>query len=238
MRPLAVRSCRLSAIALPLAVVLAAGCSATQGETAPSDEDGAVGRADTKSMHVIAVSDTAGLDRAIFAGGCFWCLETAFEDVPGVRAAISGFVGGDESDPTYDEVSAARTGHTEAVLVSFDPGTISYARLLETFWVNHDPTTGDRQFCDRGRQYRPGIFYLDETQRRLAEASVAWARERLLADAPIVTEISPATPFWPAEAYHQDFYRKNPVRYTTYRIGCGRDARLARLWGPDAAAKH
>jgi peptide-methionine (S)-S-oxide reductase len=140
-------------------------------------------------------------------------------------------------DPTYEDVSHGRTGHTEAVLVTFDPAIVSYEKLLEIFWVNHDPTTNDRQFCDRGRQYRPGIFYRDEEQRRLAEASVTWAKERARFDEPILTEITKSTPFWPAEKYHQDFYKQSPVRYQSYRIGCRRDARLKELWG-EAATVH
>jgi arabinofuranosyltransferase len=184
-----------------------------------------------KRKYVITDADTLGLSRAIFAGGCFWCEETAFEDVPGVQAVISGYVGGQEVDPTYEDVSAGRTGHTEAVLVTFDPGVVSYQALLEIFWVNHDPTTNDRQFCDQGRQYRPGVFYVSEQQERLAEESVEWAKARRRFEEPILTEISAATPFWPAEEYHQDFYRKNPGRYISYRSGCRRDARLRELWG-------
>jgi len=217
-------------------LAVAAGCVAREGDSIGTSE-AAPAAVDDHSMYVLAQADTAGLARAIFAGGCFWCEETAFEDVKGVRAVVSGYVGGAESNPTYDQVSSGETGHAEAVLVTYDPKVIAYPRLLEIFWVNHDPTTGDRQFCDRGHQYRAGIFYLNETQKRLAEASKAWALEHRRFKEPIVTEISPATPFWPAEVYHQDFYRKNPVRYRTYRLGCGRDARLAQLWGA-GAAKH
>jgi peptide-methionine (S)-S-oxide reductase len=219
--------------ALMLVLALAAGCSATGGDTAAAAGTGGTGHVDENAMYVLTKADTAGLDRAIFAGGCFWCEETAFEGVPGVKAVISGFDGGREAHPTYEQVSSGSTGHAESVLVTYDPKQISYTRLLQIFWVNHDPTTHDREFCDRGHQYRPAIFTLDADQKKLAEASVAWARAHLKVDEPIVTEISPATPFWPAENYHQDFYRKNPVRYRAYRLGCGRDARLARLWGAD-----
>jgi peptide-methionine (S)-S-oxide reductase len=221
---------RLAFACLGLAL-LAAACGARDGGAASSTP----GAFNEKAKHVIAEADTAGLSRAIFAGGCFWCEETAFEGVPGVRAVVSGYVGGQETDPSYDDVSWGRTGHAEAVLVAFDAAVVPYEKLLEIFWVNHDPTTNDRQFCDGGRQYRPGIFYLDEEQKRLAEASVAWAKERARFDEPIVTEITAATPFWPAEEYHQDFWRKSPARYQSYRLGCRRDARLAELWGGDAA---
>jgi len=211
---------------------LAAACGARDGGASTGSAD----KPSDHAMYVITEADTAGLARAIFAGGCFWCEETAFEGVEGVNAVISGFVGGDEQNPTYEDVSWGRTGHAEAVLVAFDPEVVSYERLLEIFWVNHDPTTKDRQFCDQGRQYRPGIFWLDEEQKRLAEASVAWAKEHARFHEPIVTEITPAGPFWPAENYHQDFWRKSPVRYHSYRLGCRRDARLAELWG--SAARH
>ena len=216
-----------------------AGCAAPRNESRA-----AAGTAGTDAAHatgepkyVIAPADTARRSLAIFAAGCFWCAETAFEDVKGVKAVISGYVGGEEQDPTYEQVSSGETGHAEAVLVSFNPAVVSYERLLEVFWVNHDPTTPDRQFCDRGHQYRPGIFYRDEEQKRLAEASVEWALEHRRFSGEIVTEISPATAFWPAEEYHQDFYKKSPLRYTSYRTGCGRDSRLAQLWG-QATAKH
>jgi peptide-methionine (S)-S-oxide reductase len=225
------RSSRTTWLALG-SVALLASCGTRNGSRAVSDE-----AAGSKPRYMITEADTTGFTQAIFAGGCFWCEETAFEDVEGVAAVISGYVGGEEMDPTYEDVSHGRTGHTEAVLVTFDPAIVSYEKLLEIFWVNHDPTTNDRQFCDRGRQYRPGIFYRDEEQRRLAEASVTWAKERARFDEPILTEITKATPFWPAEKYHQDFYKQSPVRYQSYRIGCRRDARLKELWG-EAATVH
>jgi peptide-methionine (S)-S-oxide reductase len=217
-----------------LSCALIAACSTRNGGGTASS---AGGTPPEKAKYVIAAADTAGLSQAIFAGGCFWCEETAFEDVPGVRAVISGYVGGNEPNPSYEDVSSGLTGHTEAVLVVFDAKVVSYEELLQIFWVNHDPTTNDRQFCDRGRQYRPGIFYRTAEQKRLAEASVSWAKERALFDGPFLTEISPATPFWPAENYHQDFYEKSPIRYASYRLGCRRDGRLAELWG-GAQAKH
>ncbi|MEQ8233592.1 MAG: peptide-methionine (S)-S-oxide reductase MsrA [Gammaproteobacteria bacterium] len=172
-----------------------------------------------------------GLATAIFAGGCFWCMEGPFDVLDGVVSTTSGYIGGDVVDPTYEQVSAGGTGHAEAVEVVYDPGRISYERLLEVFWRNVDPTTADRQFCDRGTQYRPAIFVLDAEQRAAAEAS----RAALAADKPfpgeIVVAIETAGAFYAAEEYHQDFYRKNPFRYRFYRTNCGRDRRLEELWG-------
>ena len=166
---------------------------------------------------------------ATFAGGCFWCMQPPFDALPGVISTTAGYTGGKKVNPTYEEVSAGNTGHAEAVEVVYDPALISYARLLEVFWRNVDPLTANRQFCDTGNQYRTAIFYHDATQRRLAEASRAelekgrgWR---------IVTEIVPAGPFYRAEAYHQGYYKKNPIRYKLYRTGCGRDQRLKELWG-------
>lgn len=172
-----------------------------------------------------------GLATATFAAGCFWCVEEAFDKLPGVVTTTSGYTGGSTSAPTYQQVSSGTTGHTEAVQVTYDPDKLSYERLLEQFWLNHDPTVDDRQFCDVGTQYRPSIFYHDEEQRRLAEASKeAWKLKKPFKE-PIVTPIVAATRFWPAEDYHQDYYRKNPIRYRFYTSGCGRYARLDSLWG-------
>ena len=172
---------------------------------------------------------------ATFAGGCFWCMEPPFDKLPGVSATISGYIGGQKVNPTYQEVSAGRTGHTEAVQVVYDPKKVTYEKLLEVFWVNIDPTVKDRQFCDTGSQYRSGIFYHDEKQRKAAEASKAALEKSKPFKEPIVTEIQMAGTFYPAEDYHQDYYQKNPVRYQLYRQGCGRDARLRQLWGDKAA---
>jgi peptide-methionine (S)-S-oxide reductase len=172
-----------------------------------------------------------GLARATFAGGCFWCMEPPFDGLPGVVSTTSGYAGGGKDNPTYEEVSAGITGHAEVVQVAYDPTKISYERLLDVFWRNIDPTTGDRQFCDRGTQYRPAIFFHDEAQKRAAEASKRKIEQSGKLPGPIATQIVPLTKFYPAEEYHQDFYKKNPVRYKTYRFGCGRDARLAELWG-------
>src|SRR3954462_11034978 len=170
-------------------------------------------------------------DKAIFAAGCFWCTEAAFQDIPGVVSAVSGYTGGNLKNPSYEQVSSGRTGHAEAVLVTFDPAKVSYEKLLDTFWLNHDPTTKDRQFCDSGSQYRPGIFYTSAEQKQLAEASKAkWDKEKPFRQ-PILTEITQAGAFYPAEDYHQDYYKKNPLQYKFYVTGCGRYNRLDNLWG-------
>jgi len=169
--------------------------------------------------------------KATFAGGCFWCVEEAFEKVPGVSAAVSGYMDGKTKNPTYEQVSSGMTGHTEVVEVTYDPAKVTYEKLLEAFWLNHDPTTMERQFCDGGSQYRPGIYWHTEEQRKAAEASKAkWDKDKPFKDR-IVTPIVKATQFWPAEDYHQDYYKKNPVRYQFYVSGCGRYARLDGLWG-------
>lgn len=173
----------------------------------------------------------AGLAKAIFAGGCFWCMEGPFDELEGVISTTSGYTGGTVENPTYEEVSAGRTGHTESVEVVYDPKKVTYERLLTTFWRNIDPTKADRQFCDVGTQYRPAIFYFTEEQRQLAEHSRKELSQHKRFPEPIVTEVTKATTFYPAEEYHQDFYQKNPLRYKFYRLGCGRDARLAELWG-------
>lgn len=173
----------------------------------------------------------AGTERAIFAGGCFWCVEHLFDQVEGVVATTSGYIGGHTENPTYQEVSAGGTGHAEAVEVLYDPERVSYGKLLEIFWRGIDPTTPDRQFCDQGSQYRAAIFHLNEEQRRLAEESRAALEREKPFPQPVVTEITAATRFYPAEEYHQDYHHKNPIRYTYYRFGCGRDRRLAELWG-------
>ncbi len=171
---------------------------------------------------------------ATFAGGCFWCMESDFDKVPGVVATISGYTGGTKANPTYEEVSSGRTGHAESVEVYFDPKKVSYEKLLEVFWRNVDPTVKDRQFCDTGSQYRTAIFWHDEAQKQAAEASKRRVEQTKPFKEPIVTEIVKAGPFYRAEEYHQDFYTKNPVRYQLYRTGCGRDARLKELWGARA----
>ena len=174
--------------------------------------------------------DAGELAAAIFAGGCFWCMEPPFDKLDGVISTTSGYTGGHVADPSYEQVSRGNTGHAEAVRVVYDPTRISYERLLDTFWHNVDPLDAGGQFCDRGDQYRSEIFYLNGKQKRLAEAS----REALAAsgrlDGRIATKITEAGPFYPAEEYHQDYYRKNPIRYQFYRFSCGRDGRLDELW--------
>jgi peptide-methionine (S)-S-oxide reductase len=173
-------------------------------------------------------------EKATFAGGCFWCMEAPFDKLPGVVSVTSGYTGGSVLNPTYKQVSAGGTGHTEAVQVVYDPSRIGYDKLLDVYWVNTDPTVDDRQFCDVGAQYRPGIFYHSEQQRLLALKSKEVLGKTKTFKEPIVTEITQAGEFYPAEEYHQHYYKKNPIRYRYYRNGCGRDQRLKVLWG-DAA---
>ncbi len=172
--------------------------------------------------------------RAVFAGGCFWCMEPPFEKIDGVRAVTSGYTGGQTRNPTYEQVSAGVTGHAEAIEILYDPSKVSYETLLEVFWHNIDPLVGNAQFCDHGSQYRSAIFTLDETQKRLAEESKRKIEDSKRFAKPIQTQIVAAPTFYPAEEYHQDFYKKNPTRYYSYRAGCGRDQRLQELWGKDA----
>lgn len=170
------------------------------------------------------------LATAIFAGGCFWCVEADFEKLPGVVEAESGYTGGHLANPTYEQVSHGGTGHAESVRVTYDPAKVNYEQLLDYFWHHIDPTVKDRQFCDVGEQYRSAIFYQNEAQKKAAEASKT-ALERSGKLAHIYTMIVPASAFYPAEDYHQDYYKKNPLRYKFYRTGCGRDARVNEIWG-------
>jgi len=169
------------------------------------------------------------LAKATFAGGCFWCMEPPYDELEGVISTISGYTGGTKKNPTYEQVSAGTTGHTEAVEITYDPKKVSYEKLLDVFWRNIDPLTANAQFCDSGSQYRSGVFYHDQTQKTLAEASKKRVQSRF--KQPIVTEIVQASEFYPAEDYHQDYYKKNPIRYKFYRYSCGRDKRLQELWG-------
>ena len=207
----------LAAVSLVL-MLAGIGCAGSTAGTTPDGAD--LGR---------AVPDDAAV--ATFAGGCFWCMEPPFEKLDGVFTVVSGYTGGSEVAPSYEQVSAGRTGHAEAVEVRYDPGKVSYATLLRTYWRSIDPTDPGGQFADRGAQYRAAIFYHDEGQRELAEAS----REELAAsgpfDAPIVADIVAAGPFYTAEEYHQDYYKKNPTRYKEYRRGSGREGFLERTWG-------
>ncbi|HEY7530731.1 MAG TPA: peptide-methionine (S)-S-oxide reductase MsrA [Gemmatimonadota bacterium] len=176
-----------------------------------------------------AVPSTVAL--ATFAGGCFWCMEPPFDEVEGVLSTTSGYTGGKVRNPTYEEVSAGGTGHAEALRVEYDPAKVSYRELLDVFWRNIDPLVENRQFCDVGEQYRSAIFYHDEEQRRLAEETKRGIEASGRFDRPVATEIVPAGEFWPAEEYHQDYYRKNPIRYKFYSFNCGRERRLRELWG-------
>ncbi|HEU0133248.1 MAG TPA: peptide-methionine (S)-S-oxide reductase MsrA [Allosphingosinicella sp.] len=169
------------------------------------------------------------LASAVFAGGCFWCTESDFDKIPGVVSTTSGYSGGRLANPTYEQVSAGGTGHIEVVKVVYDPSKVSYQRLVARFFRTIDPTDGGGQFCDRGSQYASAIFVADSAERRIAEATKA--RAAALLKRSIATRILPSAPFYPAEGYHQDYYKKNPARYKYYRWRCGRDARLAKVWG-------
>jgi peptide-methionine (S)-S-oxide reductase len=202
---------RLSPALAALAIACAAAGAAAQQDSIPMPKD----------THALAT----------FAGGCFWCMEPPYDKLDGVLATTSGYTGGDKADPTYQEVSAGGTGHAEAVQITYDPAKVSYGELLEVFWRNIDPLDAGGQFCDRGDQYRTAIFVHDEEQRQLAEASKQALVDSRRFEQPIVTEIAAAGPFYPAEDYHQDYYEKNPLRYKFYRWNCGRDQRLAEVWG-------
>jgi peptide-methionine (S)-S-oxide reductase len=223
--------------ALPLLLLLAAAGGVAAAGMSNGDTmsgKGAGGGMTDKARGATAV--------ATFAGGCFWCMEAPFDQLDGVISTTSGYTGGHKTMPTYEEVSAGGTGHAESVEVVYDPDKVSYETLLDVYWHNVDPTTPDRQFCDRGHQYRTAIFYHNESQKRAAEAS----RDALAASGelpgPVVTEIVPAGAFWAAEDYHQNFYKEHPLKYRFYRYNCGRDKRLHELWGDEAgghaAAAH
>jgi peptide-methionine (S)-S-oxide reductase len=172
-----------------------------------------------------------GRQTAIFAGGCFWCMEHPFDEIAGVLSVTSGYTGGTKANPTYEEVSSGTTGHAESVEVAYDPAKVSYQKLVDVFWHNIDPLTPNAQFCDHGTQYRSAIFYRNDEQKRIAEASKEALAKSGRFDKPIVTQIVAASTFWPAEAYHQHYYKTNPTRYKFYRYNCGRDQRLEQLWG-------
>jgi peptide-methionine (S)-S-oxide reductase len=235
--------CGWPTLALLMTPMMLASCGGgSMAASSPSSKSAAKTSAASvatgKTPRSLALPDTAGRGRAIatFAGGCFWCTESDFEKVPGVTSVISGFTGGQTLNPTYEQVSAGGTGHAESVRITYDPARISYAQLLDYYWHHVDPTQSNGQFCDHGRQYRSAIFYHDSTQHALAEKS----RQALAASGvlrtPIVTEIVAAGPFYAAEEYHQDFYKKDPQQYHSYREGCGRDRRLEQLWGREAQA--
>ena len=176
----------------------------------------------------------AAEEKATFAGGCFWCMEQPFDSLPGVISVMPGYTGGTTKKPTYKEVSSGGTGHTEAVQILFDPAKISYDKLLQVFWRNIDPTVTDRQFCDVGSQYRAAIFYHNDLQLKLAQQSKHLIEKQKKFKEPVVTGIVPAATFYPAEEYHRQYYKKNPIRYSYYRSSCGRDQRLKELWGSSA----
>lgn len=192
---------------------------------------GACAQAESAAPGTPAQAPAAKVATAVFAGGCFWCMEHDFDQVPGVISTTSGYTGGHVANPTYEQVSAGGTGHAESVQVRYDPRKVGYQKLLDVFWHNIDPVAVDRQFCDRGSQYRSAIFYRNADEKRLAEAS----KQKLEASGrfkqPIATQIVAASTFYPAEDYHQDYYKKNPVRYKFYRFNCGRDQRLEEIWG-------
>jgi peptide-methionine (S)-S-oxide reductase len=184
--------------------------------------------ASVSSAQAFAQGPTA---KATFAGGCFWCVEADFDKVPGVISTTSGYIGGTVANPSYQQVTTKTTGHAEAVEILFDPSKVTYAQLLEKFWRTIDPTTKDRQFCDAGSPYRTAIFTHDAAQAAAVQASLAALEKSKPFKESIVTQVVPAGPFYVAEDYHQDYYKKNPVRYNYYRTSCGRDARLEQLWG-------
>lgn len=186
------------------------------------------------SSGAAAVVEPKGSAVAIFAGGCFWCVEADFDKVPGVLSTTSGYIGGRVANPTYRQVTSGTTGHTEAVRIVYDPAKVTYERLLFVFWRTIDPVTKDAQFCDYGTQYRTGIFATSEAQLQAALASRDALEKSGRLKRPIVTEILLAGPFYAAEDYHQDYYKKDPLRYNLYRFNCGRDARLDALWGAEA----
>jgi len=185
-------------------------------------------------MVINSTGRAAELEKATFAGGCFWCMVPPFEALAGVVSVTSGYTGGQTKDPTYEEVSSGTTGHAESVEIVYDPSKISYGKLLDVFWHNIDPTAKDGQFCDFGEQYRTAIFYHNEEQKKLAEDSKEALEESKVLPGPIYTQIVPASVFYKAEEYHQDYYKKNPVRYKFYRWNCGRDQRLKEIWGSKA----
>lgn len=185
------------------------------------------------SLSINPVFAEKQLETAIFAGGCFWCMEPPFDKLDGVISTTSGYTAGQKENPSYKEVSSGTTGHTEAVQIVFDPEKVSYAELLDVFWKNIDPFVINRQFCDSGNQYRSGLYYLNQDQEKSARLSLEHLEKTKTIEKPVVTEIVAASTFYPAEEYHQDYYIKNPLRYKFYRYSCGRDQRLEKLWGKE-----
>lgn len=179
----------------------------------------------------VGVQSEATTAKAYFAGGCFWCMEEAFEKVDGVLSVISGYMGGTVANPTYEQVSAGHTGHAESIEVTYDPTKVTYQKLLDAFWRNIDPVAPNAQFCDHGNQYRSAVFYTTDEEKRLAEESTRALEQSKRLPAPIVTQVVQASTFYPAEDHHQDYYKKNPLRYKYYKYSCGRAKRLEALWG-------
>lgn len=207
------------------------GCAQAEHANTPSATGNEAQQTAVNQVENTGQTESAGLERAIFAGGCFWCMEPPFDKLKGVVATISGYIGGLETEPGYKAVASGKTGHTEAVEITYDPKQISYEALLDVYWRQIQPTEANRQFCDTGRQYRPEIFYVSQAQRRAAKQSKAELERSGRFEQPIVVPVTKATTFWPAEDYHQDYYLKNPIRYKYYRWGCGRDQYLDSIWG-------
>ena len=207
---------------LPMLIALAACAPSGAGATSPSSRT-----ADAPSPARTA----GGTAVAVFAGGCFWCMQPPYDKLPGVISTEAGYTGGHTSQPTYRQVSAGGTGHAEAVRITYDPRKVSYPKLLDVFWHNIDPVAVNRQFCDVGDQYRSAIFPIGPQQQSEAESSLRAIQADPRFKRPIATRIEPAATFYPAEEYHQAYYRKNPLRYKYYRYGCGRDQRLQQIWG-------
>ena len=226
---------RTSFLFATLLVVASAAPAHAASPMAPSARASARSKPAPASPAPARTPSAPRVEMATFAMGCFWCGETQFEEQPGVLSVVSGYTGSREERPTYEQVSAGVTGHYESIQITFDPTKTTYTRLLDLFWHGIDPTQGDGQFCDRGRQYRSAVFVHDERQRKLAEDSKRAIEASGVLRRRIVTQILPATAYWPAEEYHQDFWKKDPERYRSYRLGCGRDRRLAELWGAQAA---
>ena len=188
-----------------------------------------IGTLSVQAISQAAANATQG--KAYFAGGCFWCMEEVFENIEGVLSVTSGYMGGTVARPSYEEVSAGRTGHAESVEVVYDPAKVSYQKLLDAFWLNVDPITPNAQFCDHGSQYRAAIFFQTDEEKRTSEISKRAIEQSSRFNDQIVTQIVMASQFYPAEEYHQDFYKKNPIRYKFYKYNCGRAQRLETLWG-------
>ena len=218
------RAIFIAAVIFALAYVWLRGGFVGAFATGPSEPPGTTTTAAPQGSPTTSV-----VAKATFAAGCFWCVEADFDKVPGVISTTSGYTGGTAKNPTYEQVSHGGTGHTEAVEIVYDPAKVTYEQLLDHFWKNVDPLMAHRQFCDVGDQYRPAIFVHDDAQRAAAEASKKRVQERF--NEPVVVQIVQAMPFYRAEGYHQDYYKKNPVQYRYYRWSCGRDARLKELWG-------